>query len=152
MPQKEAIDLKMTPAPQFAARSLTLEAIAGLPLVQSGDDLPNLIAKALKDQSVDLRCGDILAVAQKIVSKAQGRMVSLDQVCPGQDALALAERTGKDAALVQLILDESSQIVTVGTNLIIAAHRLGHVMANAGIDQSNIDRERSVRGFSRNSA
>jgi coenzyme F420-0:L-glutamate ligase/coenzyme F420-1:gamma-L-glutamate ligase len=82
--------------------------------------------------------GDVLAIAQKIVSKAEGRSIALASVAPSQAARDLAAQTGKDARLVELILSESERVVRARPNLIIVKHRLGFVMANAGIDQSNV--------------
>jgi coenzyme F420-0:L-glutamate ligase/coenzyme F420-1:gamma-L-glutamate ligase len=122
--------------------SLTrLEAIAlpGIPLVQPGDDLAKLIHEALARAGLALAEGDLLVVAQKIVSKAEGRLVRLATVTPSDEARRLAERAGKDPRLVEVILSESSEVLRVRDNLIIARHRLGLVMANAGVDASNVD-------------
>ncbi|MGE0726361.1 MAG: coenzyme F420-0:L-glutamate ligase [Alphaproteobacteria bacterium] len=123
----------------MGAAPLSLHALSGLPLVQPGDDLAGLIAAALRDAGLALREGDIVVVAQKVVSKAAGLYVDLATVEPSERARELAAKTGKDARHVQVVLDESEDIVRVGPRLIIAAHRLGFVMANAGIDESNIE-------------
>jgi coenzyme F420-0:L-glutamate ligase / coenzyme F420-1:gamma-L-glutamate ligase len=122
--------------------SLTrLEAIAlpGIPLVQPGDDLAKLIHEALARAGLALAEGDVLVVAQKIVSKAERRLVRLATVTPSEAARRLAERAGKDPRLVEVILSESSEVLRVRDNLIIARHRLGLVMANAGVDASNVE-------------
>ena len=119
--------------------SVSLTALPGLPMVQAGDDLAALLQAGLA--SVGSAPGDVLAVAQKIVSKAEGRSVRLADVTPSPAARALAEETGKDPALVELILSESVRVVRARPNLIIVEHRLGFVMANAGIDQSNVGEE-----------
>jgi coenzyme F420-0:L-glutamate ligase / coenzyme F420-1:gamma-L-glutamate ligase len=118
-----------------------LEAIAlpGIPLVQPGDDLATLIQDALIRAGLTLADGDVLVVAQKIVSKAEGRLVRLDTVKPSAEARRLAERAGKDPRLVEIILSESREVLRVRDNLIIARHRLGLVMANAGVDASNVE-------------
>ena len=116
-------------------------ALPGVPLVEPGDDLAAILAKALIESEVGLRNGDVLAVAQKIVSKAEGRYVKLDDVKPSERAVEIARRTGKDERRVEVILSESDEIVKLGPQLVIAAHKLGFVMANAGIDESNISRE-----------
>jgi coenzyme F420-0:L-glutamate ligase/coenzyme F420-1:gamma-L-glutamate ligase len=118
-----------------------LEAIAlpGIPLVQPGDDLAKLIGDALVRAGLALAEGDVLVVAQKIVSKAEGRLVRLDTVKPSVEARRLAERAGKDPRLVEVVLSESREVLRVRDNLIIARHRLGLVMANAGVDASNVE-------------
>jgi coenzyme F420-0:L-glutamate ligase/coenzyme F420-1:gamma-L-glutamate ligase len=117
-----------------------LEAIAlpGMPLVQPGDDLAKLVQEALTRAGLALAEGDVLVVAQKIVSKAEGRLVRLETVRPSGEARRVAERAGKDPRLVEVILSESSEVLRVRDNLIIARHRLGMVMANAGVDHSNV--------------
>lgn len=107
-------------------------------MIEPGDDLAAILAAAVRGDGVGLHDGDILVVAQKIVSKAEGRYVDLETVIPSEKAKALAQRCSKDPRHVETILNESDDIIKVGTNLIIAAHKLGFVMANAGIDESNI--------------
>ncbi len=118
--------------------SLQLFALPGLPMVQAGDDLSGLLSAAMARAGLKPQSGDVLAVAQKIVSKGEGRSIALASVQPSAAARELAEQTGKDARLVELILSESERVVRARPNLIIVKHRLGFVMANAGIDQSNI--------------
>lgn len=113
--------------------AITILPVEGLGEVAAGTDLPALLAG-----SIDARDGDVLVVTQKIVSKAEGRMVDLASVEPGADARALATETDKDPRLVELILRESTAIVRQARGVLITRHRLGHVMANAGIDASNI--------------
>lgn len=114
-----------------------LYAVTGLPVVQAGDDLAELIAGALRHLQLQLRQGDVLVVAQKVVSRAEGRLVDLRLVQPSPAALKLAAQSEKDARVCELILRESRSIVRVRPGLIIARHRLGFVCANAGIDRSN---------------
>ena len=121
--------------------SLQLFALPGLPLVQAGDDLAGLLSAAIERAGLTSQSDDVLAVAQKIVSKVEGRSIALASVKPSQAARDLAEQTGKDARLVELILSESERVVRARSNLIIVKHRLGFVMANAGIDQSNVGEE-----------
>ncbi|MDO9709251.1 coenzyme F420-0:L-glutamate ligase [Paracraurococcus lichenis] len=121
--------------------SLSLTALPGLPMVQAGDDLGALLAEGMARAGLSPQPGDVLAVAQKVVSKAEGRSVPLASVAPSAAARALAEKTGKDPRLVELILSESRRVVRARPNLIIVEHRLGFVMANAGIDQSNVGQE-----------
>jgi coenzyme F420-0:L-glutamate ligase/coenzyme F420-1:gamma-L-glutamate ligase len=113
---------------------LELFAIPGLPMVQPGDDLAALIA----DRAGELRDRDVLVIAQKIVSKAEGRSVDLATVTPSARAVALAAEVGKDPRLVEVILSESTRVVRSRPNLLIMQHRLGFVMANAGVDHSNV--------------
>lgn len=120
------------------ARSIELLAIDGFPLVAQGDDLAGMIAK------FDLRQKDIVVIAQKVVSKAEGRIVALASVTPSDRALKVAEDTEKDPRLVQLVLDESKDILRAKPGLLITEHRLGFIMANAGIDASNVGQDESV--------
>jgi coenzyme F420-0:L-glutamate ligase / coenzyme F420-1:gamma-L-glutamate ligase len=117
---------------------LVLTALAGIPLVKAGDDLPTLILAALREASLVLQPGDVLVLAQKIVSKAEGRTVDLATVTPSDRAIALAAQTEKDPRLVELILAESTEVLRQRPGVIIVAHRLGLVLANAGIDRSNV--------------
>lgn len=118
--------------------SLDLLALPGLPMVQAGDDLAAMIIAALDRAGRALADHDVLVIAQKIVSKAEGRMVDLATVTPSARAVALGAETGKDPRVVELILSESVRVVRSRPNLIIVRHRLGFVMANAGVDQSNV--------------
>jgi coenzyme F420-0:L-glutamate ligase/coenzyme F420-1:gamma-L-glutamate ligase len=122
----------------MVATSLTLTALTGLPLVEAGDDLGGLLIAALRRMRVELRSKDVLVVAQKIVSKAEGRLVDLATVNPSVRARAIAEEVNKDPRLVEVILSESSEVVRQRRDVLIVAHRLGFVMANAGVDQSNV--------------
>lgn len=118
--------------------SLQLFALPGIPLVQAGDDLAALIEAALSRGSLVLRAGDVLVIAQKIVSKAEGRAVDLATVTPSAQALELAERVQKDPRAVEVILSESARVVRARPGLMIMEHRRGFVMANAGVDHSNV--------------
>jgi len=112
--------------------------LKGLPLIRPGDDLVELIASALKRDGVAPRTGDVLVVAQKIVSKAEGRVVDLVTIEPSAEARTLAAEVDKDARLVEVILSESIRVVRARRGVLIVEHRLGFIMANAGIDQSNV--------------
>jgi coenzyme F420-0:L-glutamate ligase/coenzyme F420-1:gamma-L-glutamate ligase len=115
--------------------------------VKPGDDLTAILADAVRAAGTRLGDGDILVVTQKIVSKAEGRSVALSDIEPGAEALRLADITRKDARLVELVLQESTAVLRAVPNVLIARHRLGLVMANAGIDRSNIgagDAERAL--------
>lgn len=108
------------------------------PLVSQGDDLASLIFEALKNNNQELRGSDVIVVAQKIVSKAEGRTVLLSSVTPSGRAIELGKAADKDPRLVELMLSESDEVVRHKPGVIIVAHRLGFVLANAGIDQSNV--------------
>jgi len=119
--------------------TLTLTPLPGIPLIQAGDDLAGIILQALIRIEIDLQDGDILVLAQKIVSKAEGRLVDLKTVIPSAQAVELAQRSEKDPRLVQLILDESAEVLRVRPGTIIVQHHLGFVSASAGIDHSNVE-------------
>ena len=120
------------------AAELSIMALTRIPLVRPGDDIADLILDGLANSGLTLRHGDVLVVAQKIVSKAEGRHVNLRAITPSARAEALAIEVGKDARLVELILRESTEVVRHRTGVLIVAHRCGVVLANAGIDASNI--------------
>ena len=117
---------------------LELLAIPGLPMIKAGDDLAALIAEGFSRAGLKPQKGDVLALAQKIVSKAEGRSIELAKVKPSERAVALATEVQKDPRLVELILSESVRVVRSRPNVLIVEHKLGFVMANAGIDQSNV--------------
>ena len=121
----------------YAPDRVEMFALKGLPAITPGDDLAAMIFAAAEAQNLPLMDDDIIVVAQKIVSKAEGRVVRLADVTPSVEARERAATMDKDPALVQLILDESSEVLRQRESLIIVEHRLGFVMANAGVDQSN---------------
>ena len=118
-------------------RSLTVTSVDGLPEIHPGDDLAALISGAVAAQGETLRDGDVLAVAQKIVSKAEGRIVHLAQVTPSSRALAMAKESGKDARQLEVVLSETAKIVRWKGGVLISETRHGFVCANAGVDRSN---------------
>ena len=118
--------------------ALTLTSLQDIPLIRHGDNLADIIVGTLKTNGIALEDNDILVIAQKIVSKAEGRAINLARVTPSDRAIALAEKTEKDARLVELILQESNEILRTRLGTIIVEHRLGFVCANAGIDHSNV--------------
>lgn len=118
---------------------ISITPIRGIKLVEPGDDLPAALLDGLAASGLALEDGDILAVAQKIVSKAEGRQVDLATVVPSAEAERLAAETDKDPRLVQLMLDESTEVVRQKPGVLIMRHNLGVVGAHAGVDQSNID-------------
>ncbi|MBV9053592.1 MAG: coenzyme F420-0:L-glutamate ligase [Hyphomicrobiales bacterium] len=117
---------------------VTITALEDIPLVQPGDDLAALLIDALARAGLTPLPFDILVIAQKIVSKAQGRFVELASLTPSQEAIELSEVSGKDSRLVQAILREAREVVRARRGLIIVETHEGLVMANAGIDQSNL--------------
>ena len=118
--------------------NITLMAVPGLPPVQPGDDVAVLILSALDAAGMALVAGDILVIAQKIISKAEGRLVQLDTVIPSAQAQQVAGATDKDPRLVELILQESEAISRMAPGVLVVRHRLGFTSANAGIDRSNV--------------
>jgi coenzyme F420-0:L-glutamate ligase/coenzyme F420-1:gamma-L-glutamate ligase len=125
----------LSPAP---AR-LQITALGGIGLVRPGDDLARIVLDALAATGETLMDGDVLVVAQKIVSKAEDRYADLADVTPSARAVELAAKCGKDPRLVELILSESTEVVRYRMGMLVVAHRLGLVLANAGIDSSNVE-------------
>jgi coenzyme F420-0:L-glutamate ligase/coenzyme F420-1:gamma-L-glutamate ligase len=117
---------------------LVVKALAGVPVVNAGDDLAALILTALAGAGETLQAGDVIVLAQKIVSKAEGRRVDLNTITPSDKARELAKTALKDPRLVELILSEANAVIRAVPNVIVVEHKLGFVMANAGIDQSNL--------------
>lgn len=126
---------------------LDMRALPGIPDIQPGDELASLILAAMDRAGLEPEDGDVLVIAQKIVSKAEGRLVALADVEPGPEALALAAEMGKDPRKVEVILRESTRIVRAvkrpeaSEGLLIAEHRLGFICANAAVDESNVGQE-----------
>ncbi len=118
--------------------ALQLVPLQGFPLVEPGQDLPDLVLQSLADNELTLEDGDVLVLAQKIVSKAEGRYVRLADVEPGPEALELAQQADKDPRQAELILSESKEVIRVRPGVVIVEHKLGYVHANAGIDRSNL--------------
>ncbi len=130
-----------SPAPKplcAPAAEVGISALAGIPLVEQGDDVAGLIIDGLAASGLSLQRGDILVIAQKVVSKAEGRVVDLRVVTPSPHAVQLAAKVDKDARLVELILRESTEVVRHRKGVLVVAHRSGIVLANAGIDASNV--------------
>jgi coenzyme F420-0:L-glutamate ligase/coenzyme F420-1:gamma-L-glutamate ligase len=125
---------------------LTLTPLSGIPLISPGDDLVAIILNSVQLNGILLEEGDILVLAQKIVSKAQGRLVNLDAVEPSPRAIELADLTAKDPRLLELVLRESSQVLRTRPGTVVVEHRLGFICANAGIDHSNVAGEAGQTG------
>lgn len=129
------IDPKLEARP---AAEIRVAALSGVPGVRPGDDVAALVLDALASSGLALRRGDVIVIAQKIVSKAEGRQVDLRTITPSAHALDLAAEVEKDARLVELILSESTEVVRHRKGVLVVAHRCGYVLANAGIDTSNV--------------
>ena len=117
---------------------LILSTLPGIPLINPGDDLAEIIYRVALENEITFEDGDVLVLAQKIVSKAEGRLVNLTTVTPSIKATELADYLGKRSELVELILNESSEVLRTRPGTIIVQHKAGHVCANAGIDHSNV--------------
>lgn len=117
---------------------LTLTALPGIPLVEPGDDLASLTRQALDRAGLVLEAGDVMVVAQKVVSKSEGRLVDLATVKPSGRALEIAKQAEKDPRVIEVILGETAQVIRVRPGVVIVEHRLGFVCANAGVDHSNV--------------
>ena len=120
-------------------QSLTITALAGIPKVRPRDDLAAILIAAIERSGLAPRPGDILVVAQKVVSKAEGRYIDLATLEPSPRAQELAAVTGKDAHLVEAILSQSAEVLRAARGVIVTVTHHGFVMANAGVDQSNLE-------------
>jgi coenzyme F420-0:L-glutamate ligase/coenzyme F420-1:gamma-L-glutamate ligase len=123
------------------SHELWLRPLRDIPLIEPGDDLAEIILASIEKAGWELQNGDVLVMAQKIVSKAENRTVDLATMIPSPRAIELATEVQKDARLVELILSESKNVVRRGPGVLIVEHKLGFVMANAGIDRSNVNGE-----------
>ncbi len=119
--------------------SLTLTPLQNIPFIRRDDNLADIVVNALQENNITLEDNDIFVFAQKIISKAEGRTVNLTTVTPSQRAIELAQQTEKDPRLVELILQESNEVIRTRVGAIIVEHKLGFVCANAGIDHSNVN-------------
>jgi coenzyme F420-0:L-glutamate ligase / coenzyme F420-1:gamma-L-glutamate ligase len=120
---------------------VTMTGLAGIPMIKPGDELGAITVAALRGNGLVPEQGDVLVVAQKIVSKAEGRYVDITTVQPSERAISLAVELDKDPRFVEVVLSESKRVVRHRPGLLIVEHRLGLVMANAGIDHSNVAAE-----------
>jgi coenzyme F420-0:L-glutamate ligase/coenzyme F420-1:gamma-L-glutamate ligase len=121
--------------------SIRLFSVPGLPMIRPGDDLASLIVAGLAAAGEELCEGDVVVVAQKVVSKAEGRLICLADITPHAQALALAASVGKDPRTIQVILDDSNAVLRVRRGLLVVEQRSGWVCANAGVDRSNVQPE-----------
>jgi len=125
-------------------RKLELITVPGLPEIRAGDNPGGLIIDALTQSRLELVNGDVVVVAQKLISKAEGMQRKLSEVKPGPAAIELATAAEKEPAMAQLIIDESQEIMRHRPGVIISRHNLGMVLANAGIDRSNVEQDRDI--------
>jgi coenzyme F420-0:L-glutamate ligase/coenzyme F420-1:gamma-L-glutamate ligase len=130
--------------------SVQIVAIEGLPTIEKGDNLAELVCDAAEKQKTPIQEKDILVVTHVAVSKAEGNVVNLDEFSPSEFAKEIAEKTGKDPALVEVILQESKEIVRIGDGNLITETKHGFICANSGVDRSNVQGERNVALLPRN--
>ena len=118
--------------------SIELIGLEGIPIVDESSDISQIIKDAILKQGCGLKHGDIILIAETLISKAENNFIKLDDLTPSEEAIELAEKSKKDPKLVQAILDESAEVVRVGPKFIITETKHGFVCANAGIDESNV--------------
>lgn len=123
--------------------TLSITPLGGIPIITPGMDLAEVVILGLEFSNLELQNNDIIVIAQKIVSKSEGRLVNLATVIPSESAIELGGKTGKDPRLVELILSESSKVLRFRPGTIIVEHKLGFICASAGIDHSNVKGEGS---------
>ncbi len=119
-------------------KKVQIFGLEGLPLIKAGDDLASLIVAAATNENVKIEDGDIVVVAQKVVSKAENRVVKLDSVNPSEEALRIAEKTGRNSRFVELVLRESKRFLKASREILIVEDQRDIVNINAGIDKSNV--------------
>lgn len=124
----------MTEFPSFQAM-----ALPGVPMIQPGDDIPQIILDTVARVNLELQSGDVIVIASKIISKSEGRSVRLDDVTPGDEALRVAHQVDKDPRIVELVLSESKGISRMRKGVLVTEHKLGFISANSGLDASNVD-------------
>lgn len=119
--------------------SIEIIGLDKIPLVKEGDDVCQLIKNALKEQNCTLKHGDIILIAETLISKAEGNIIKLGDVIPSEESIIIAQKSKKDSKLVEAIIQESREVVAVGPDFIITETKHGFVCANSGIDESNVD-------------
>lgn len=119
-------------------REISLIPVEGLPLIKAGDDISELIVKSCELEGIAIQENDIIVIAQKIVSKAENAVISLGDVTPSEKAIEIAEQTDRDPRLVQVYMDEASEILFITGRMIITKHKLGFKMSSSGVDTSNM--------------
>jgi len=133
------------------AKIVSVVGLEGFPLVRAGDNLAKIIVETAKKNSVSIEDGDIVVVAQKVVSKAEGRIVQLKDVKPSERAEEIAKITSKDPRFVELVLREAKRIVKVSPEILIVENEIGLICINSGIDKSNVSGEDSYALLPKNS-
>jgi coenzyme F420-0:L-glutamate ligase/coenzyme F420-1:gamma-L-glutamate ligase len=123
---------------------LSIRALEEFPLVNPGDNLSSVILDSIKDNGISIDDGDVILLAQKIISKSENRFKNLLEIKPSEKAIKLGKSLGRDPAFIQLILDESNEILSTKKNVIIVEHKLGYININAGIDRSNISKDQDL--------
>ena len=123
---------------------LKLIALKDFPLVKPSDNLSSLIAKSLQLNRIEIENGDVIVVAQKIISKSENRYKNIKDIVPTKKAIDLGKELQRDPGFIQIILDESSKIISTDKNIILVEHKLGLININAGIDRSNIDQKDDI--------
>lgn len=124
--------------------AIQIIAVEGLPLIVTGDDLAQLISNAAAKQGTPILENDVVVITHVVVSKAEGNIVNLDSLIPSEQSKEIAVKTGKDPAMVEVVLRETKDIIRIGENSIITETKNGIISANAGVDRSNVAGERNV--------
>ena len=122
-----------------ANNKLEVIALNNVPSIKENDDIAKIIIDNSKEDNLEIQKNDIVVIAQKIISKSEGPLIDLQTVFASDQAKEIAKQASKDARLVELIIQESNEIIRIQNGVIIVEHNLGHILANAGIDQSNIE-------------
>ena len=122
-----------------ANNKLEVIALNNVPSIKENDDIAKIIIDNSREDNLEIQKNDIVVIAQKIISKSEGRLIDLQTVFASDQAKEIAKQASKDARLVELIIQESNEIIRIQNGVIIVEHNLGHILANAGIDQSNIE-------------
>ena len=125
-------------------KPIEIFAIQNLPMIKKGDNIAKIIVASAKKQNTPIKNKDIIVITHKIISKAEGSIINLEEVSPSEQSKEVARRTGKDPRFVEIILRETNEVVRIGHNSLITETRNGIVCANAGIDKSNIKGEENV--------
>ncbi len=119
-------------------KEIIIKPLLEIPLVEPYDDIGKIISKNIDENTIEVEDGDIFVIAQKVVSKSENRFINIDSVQPTKKAISLSKKLNKDARIIQIILNESCEIISYKNNVLVTRHNLGFVNVNAGIDFSNI--------------
>ena len=115
-----------------------------MPFIEPGDNLAEIIINSINNELVEINDGDVIAVAQKIISKSENRYLDISDISPSKEALSLSKKLSKEPNFIQAILNESKKVVRYRMGVLIVEHKLGFIHANAGIDRSNIDQNNNI--------